>query len=174
MIVITITAVFNAVFPAPMETTPVPAALSPAESDFIEQLGLVAESGGLTRITGRVWALLIVSGKALAPADIARQLQVSRASVGTGLKTLESLDLITIRSRAGDRQSYFEMREHPYTAMMQSQVRRAAANTAMVRDALQAIRSPASRKGLQDLESFYTIVLEGHTAMLARLEALEE
>lgn len=148
-------------------------ALSSAETEFIEQLGLVAESGGLTRITGRVWALLIISGKPLAPSDIAHRLKVSRASVGTGLKALEALELLTIRSKAGDRQSYFAMREQPYTAMMQLHVRRAAANTATVRDALKKIKNPASRKGLQDLESFYSIVLEGHTTMLAQLKALQ-
>jgi DNA-binding transcriptional regulator GbsR (MarR family) len=151
----------------------VPGVLSLAETEFIEQLGLVAESGGLTRIAGRVWALLIISGKALAPGDIAQRLKVSRASVGTGLKALESLELLTIRSKAGDRQSYFEMREQPYTAMMRLHARRAAANTATVRDAMKKIKNPAARKGLQDLESFYTIVLEGHTTMLARLETLQ-
>jgi DNA-binding transcriptional regulator GbsR (MarR family) len=151
----------------------VPIALSQPEKDFIEQLGLVAETGGLTRITGRVWALLIVSGKALAPADIAQHLKVSRASVGTSLKFLESLELLNIVSKPGDRQSYFEMRKQPYTAMMRLQAKRAVANAAMVRNALDSIKNPASRKGLQDLESFYSIVLDGHTSMLARLEALQ-
>jgi DNA-binding transcriptional regulator GbsR (MarR family) len=151
----------------------VSASLSQAQRDFIEQLGLIAETGGLTRITGRVWALLIVSGRALAPGDIAEQLQVSRASVGTGLKVLEAMELLAIRSKAGDRQSYFEMREHPYTAMMQMQVRRAAANASLVRNALETIKTPASRKGLKDLESFYTIVQEGHASMLSKLEELQ-
>jgi DNA-binding transcriptional regulator GbsR (MarR family) len=147
-----------------------PGTLSPAESDFVEQLGLVAESAGLTRITGRIWALLIVSEEALAPAEIATLLQVSRASISVGLKTLESLELLHTRTRPGDRQSYFEMREQPYTAMMQLQGRRAAANLAMVRGALDRITKPSARKGLQDLEFFYATVLEGHAGMLAKLE----
>lgn len=147
-----------------------PSPLSPAEIDFIEQLGHQAESAGLTRITGRIWGLLVVSAEALAPAEIATLLQVSRASISVGLKTLESLELLHTRTRPGDRQSYFEMREHPYTAMMQLQGRRAAANLALVRGALDKITTPAARKGLQDLESFYAIMLEGHAAMLAKLE----
>jgi DNA-binding transcriptional regulator GbsR (MarR family) len=147
-----------------------PISLSQAESDFVEQLGLVAESGGLTRITGRIWALLIVSEEALAPAEIATLLQVSRASVSMGLKALESLELLNTRTRPGERQSFFEMREQPYTAMMRLQGRRAAANVALVRGALEKIDKPSAQKGLQDLQSFYTIVLEGHASMLAKLE----
>lgn len=150
-----------------------PNVISKPERDFIEQLGLVAESGGLTRITGRVWALLIISGKGLSPGEIAKQLKVSRASVGAGLKVLESLELVAIRSRTGDRQSYFEMREHPYTAMMRVQARRAVANAVMVRNALDTIKNTAARKSLQDLESFYAIVLDGHSSMLEQLEALQ-
>jgi DNA-binding transcriptional regulator GbsR (MarR family) len=147
-----------------------PFQLSQAETEFIDQLGLLAESGGLTRITGRIWALLIVSGEALAPAEIAELLQVSRASVGTGLKMLESLELLATRTRAGERQSYFELREKPYAAMMQAQTKRAAANIAVVQKAVDKIRRPAARRGLQDLESFYRIVLAGHLNMLAQLE----
>ena len=150
-----------------------PASRLQAESEFIEQLGFAAESSGLTRITGRVWALLIVSGKALAPGEIAERLEVSRASVGTGLKTLESLQLLNVRARAGDRQSYFELRDKPYAAMMQLYARRAAANAALARDALAKIKNPSSHKGLADLESFYAIVLEGHISMLEKLEELQ-
>ncbi|MGL4566708.1 MAG: GbsR/MarR family transcriptional regulator [Halioglobus sp.] len=147
-----------------------PSPLSPAELDFIEQLGHQAESAGLTRITGRIWGLLVVSEEAVAPAEIATLLQVSRASISVGLRTLDSLELLHARTRPGDRQSYFEMREHPYTAMMQLQGRRAAANLALVRSALGKITKPAARKGLQDLESFYAIMLEGHAGMIAKLE----
>ncbi|MDH4039698.1 MAG: hypothetical protein OEW92_04325 [Gammaproteobacteria bacterium] len=147
-----------------------PSPLSQAESDFVEQLGLAAESGGLTRITGRIWGLLIVSEDALAPAEIAELLQVSRASVSMGLKALESLELLHTRTRPGERQSYFEMREHPYAAMMQVGAKRAAANVALVRGALEKIEKPLARKGLRDLDKFYTIMLEGHADMLAKLE----
>ena len=147
-----------------------PAPLSEAEYDFIEQLGLAAEAGGLTRITARIWALLVISEEALAPAEMAALLQVSRASISMGLKALESLELLNIRTRPGDRQKYFEMREQPYTAMMQLQARRASTNLALVRAAMKKIEKPSAQKGLQDLEMFYNIVLEGHANMLTRLE----
>jgi len=148
----------------------VPVTLSEAETDCIEQLGLVAETGGLTRITGRIWALLIVSAEALAPAEIAELLQVSRASVSTSLKMLESLEFLNIRTRAGERQSYYEMRDSPYKAMMQAQARRTANNVAVVRRVLDQIEKPGARKGLQELETFYTVMLEGFGCMLEQLE----
>jgi len=157
--------------PAIFPEQAMPHTLSQAESNFIEQLGLVADTDGLTRITGRIWGLLIVSGQALAPAEIARLLQVSRASVSMGLKMLESLELLNTRTRAGERQSYYEIREQPYTAMMKAQAKRAAAHAAVVHKAIEQIDNPGARKGLQDLEAFYSIVLEGHARMLAQLEA---
>jgi DNA-binding transcriptional regulator GbsR (MarR family) len=144
--------------------------LSQAEADFIDQLGLVAETGGLTRITGRIWALLIVSEHPLAPAEIADLLQVSRASVSSGLKMLESLEFLNVRTRAGERQSYYEMRDSPYQAMMQTQARRTAANIAVVRRLLSQIDNPGARKGLRELELFYSIMLDGFDTMLARLQ----
>lgn len=150
------------------------ATLTNAETDFIERLGLIAESGGLTRISGRIWGLLVVSGKALAPIEIAQMLQVSRASVSMGIKTLSTLEVVEPKTKAGMRHTYFAIREHPYISMLQALVKRANADTAMVRNAMAAIQRPEARKRLKDLATFYSIMGAGYQSMLEQLEALRD
>lgn len=143
-----------------------------AENDFIDRLGLIAEAGGLTRISGRIWGLLLIAGKALAPAEIAEALQISRASVSMNLKTLSILEVIEPKTKAGDRQTFFAMREHPYISMLQALTKRANTDAGVVRNALAAIQRPEAHRRLQDLATFYEIMEEGYRSMLQRLEAL--
>ncbi|CAH1194506.1 conserved hypothetical protein [Candidatus Nitrotoga sp. BS] len=147
--------------------------LTNEENDFIDRLGLIAESGGLTRISGRIWGLLIVTGKAHAPIEIAEILQISRASISMALKTLQTLELVELKTKAGTRHTYFAMREHPYVSMLQAHSKQAKANTTVVTNAMKAIQRPEARKRLEDLETFYKIMDEGYLSMLSRLEQLE-
>jgi len=147
--------------------------LSKQELDFIDRLGLIAESGGLTRVTGRIWGLLIVSDHPLAPAEIAETLAVSRASVSMSIKVLETFDLLEESTRPGDRQTYYSLREHPYLAMIETQAKKIAAQAALVQNALQEIDRPEARRRLRDLANFYEIVEEGHRTMLKEIEALK-
>ena len=89
--------------------------LSEAETDFIERMGINAEADGQARITGRIWALLMVVARDLTSAEIADTLMVSRGSVSINLRLLESLKIIERRSKPGKRETYFGMCEHPYT-----------------------------------------------------------
>lgn len=132
----------------------------------------MAEADGLTRITGRMWGLLVVSGKALAPAQIASALRISRASVSLNMKALETFDLVELQTRPGDRQKYYAMRAHPYTAMIEALARRTAASGAMVRAALKNIERPQARRRLKDLCKFYEIMESGYQAMRKDAETL--
>ena len=143
--------------------------LSAQESEFIDQLGQVAESGGMTRITGWIWGLLVICGEALAPAEIARILQISRASVSSSIRILEAQDLLVITTRPGDRQRYFAMREQPYRSMVQQHAKRAAAHIDVVQRALKQIDRPEARQRLRDLDRFYKVMQSGYASMLAEL-----
>jgi DNA-binding transcriptional regulator GbsR (MarR family) len=146
--------------------------LTEAERDFVDKLGLQAEQGGMTRATGRIWGLLIVFGEALPPGEIAETLQISRASVSVGLKLLEQFDLLEIRAKPGDRQTYYQIRKHPYSAMIQSLIKQSVGHVAMVRAAQKAIGKTASHDRIDDLAQFYEIMQEGYQVMLDRMDAL--
>ena len=55
---------------------------------FIERMGMAFETDGATRIMGRIFGLLLLSGKPVALDEIAESLGVSRASVSTDARKL--------------------------------------------------------------------------------------
>ncbi len=146
-----------------------PLTLSAQETEFIDQLGQVAEAGGMTRITGRIWGLLVICGEPVAPAEIAQLLQVSRASVSSSIRILEAQDLLAISTRPGDRQRYFAMREQPYRSMIQQHAKRVADHIDVVERALKQIDRPEARERLRDLDRFYKVMHAGYAGMLAEL-----
>lgn len=146
--------------------------LSAAERIFIDKLGLSAEQGGLTRVTGRIWGLLVVVGDPMPPATIAATLEISRGGVSGGLKTLEQFDLLEQSTKPGDRQTYFAMRAHPYSAMILALKKQTFTQAAMVRNAQAEIGTTSTNDRLEDLASFYEIMEEGYQVMLDRMAAL--
>ncbi len=140
--------------------------LTEAEVDFTERMGINAEADGQARITGRIWALLMVLARDLTSAEIADTLMVSRGSVSTNLRMLENLKIIERRSRPGEREIYFGMCPHPYSALIEQFIERFANHRRMVETAAERIDRNAGRENLANLSRFYEILEQGHRAML--------
>lgn len=85
---------------------------------FIEQLGRLAQGEGLSRTAGRMMALLIVAGTPLAIDDFAGRLKVSRASVSTNSRLLQSLSIAQLVSQPGDRRDYLRISGDPSSALL--------------------------------------------------------
>jgi len=85
---------------------------------FIEQLGRLAEGEGLSRTAGRMMALLIVAGRPLEIDDFARRLKVSRASVSTNGRVLQSLKIAERVSQSGSRRDYLRISGDPSRALL--------------------------------------------------------
>ena len=84
-----------------------PDAAETARADFIEKIGVIAQTEGLPRIAGRVLAMLLYDGERVSFGQLAEALQVSRGSVSSSVRMLESQQLIKRVAKAGDRQDYF-------------------------------------------------------------------
>lgn len=82
--------------------------LHPAAVEFIEQLSLIAETDGLPRIAGRIVGFLFIRQEPVSFDEIAERLQVSRGSVSTNTRLLESRGVIRRVSRIGERKDLFE------------------------------------------------------------------
>src|SRR5690349_5908934 len=76
---------------------------------FIEQMGLSAETGGLPRIAGRLFGLLLLSPGPRSLDEIAAALGVSKGSVSTDARLLLRHGWLRRVSRPGDRRDYYEM-----------------------------------------------------------------
>ncbi|RBP50637.1 GbsR/MarR family transcriptional regulator [Arenicella xantha] len=89
------------------------------EVEFIEYTGLAMQADGLPKIAGRIFGLLIISDDLLSFSSIAETLQVSRGSVSTNTRLLESLGIARRVSLMGERQDYFRLPDNPYSSLIE-------------------------------------------------------
>ncbi|HSV85350.1 MAG TPA: MarR family transcriptional regulator [Levilinea sp.] len=80
---------------------------SPGISQFIENMGLHYQQYGLSRISGRILGLLLVTPQPISSEEMAEALQVSRSSISTNLRTLLLTGLIEKVSLPGNRVDFF-------------------------------------------------------------------
>ena len=138
-------------------------AATTARADFIEKIGVIAQSEGLPRIAGRVLAMLLYDGERVSFGQLADALQVSRGSVSSSVRMLESQQLIKRVAKPGDRQDYFQVVENAFANMVEAaatRVRRAASD---IEESLKVI--PASETGprarVADYAAYYRAMGEG-------------
>lgn len=135
----------------------------PAVERFIERLGVASQAEGLPRIAGRVLAYLLVSGRPCGFDELARGLRISRASVSTNTRLLESLGVVERVTRPGARGDFYELGEDPFGRLVQRAVRRLHRMKQLLADARQSF--PASQAAaaarLAEMEAFYDLQI-GH------------
>ena len=128
--------------------------LTHLRSEFIEKIGLIAQTDGLPRIAGRLLGLMIWDGETVSFSDLAHQLQVSRGSISTASRILEDRRLIKRVAKPGERQDYFQLSERPYASLL------AAIQVVMERaqeDIDQTLEQiPESEAGVRDRVSAYS------------------
>ena len=133
-----------------------------AVTAFIEQMGLVSESNGLSRIAGRMIGYLLVDDRAHSLDDIAGRLQVSKGSVSTNARLLEQHGIIERESVPGDRRDYYRIGDRPW-ANMQAMLRRRLMRTLRaVESGLDEIPTDLAdtRRRLESWHRFYSFLLE--------------
>lgn len=141
--------------------------------DFVERLGLVTQADGLPRIAGRIMGLMVIYGGPFSFTDLAEKLQISRASVSTNTRLLESLGVIERTTVPGERQDYFKIRPHPYSPLMQGYVermRRARDMVGSTQDELPEEFGEAHER-LQDLNEFYETMIDSFEKVVEKWDA---
>lgn len=124
-----------------------------ARTDFIEKIGVIAQSEGLPRIAGRVLAMLLYDGERVSFGQLADALQVSRGSVSSSVRMLESQQLIKRVAIAGDRQDYFQMVDNAFANMVEAAATRARRAAADIEESLRDI--PTSEHGPRERVAGY-------------------
>ena len=78
------------------------------ESAFVEEMGQVLASYGMTPMAGRMWGwLLLCDPPEQTAAEIAEALQASRGAISGTARILSSAGFIRRSTRRGDRREYF-------------------------------------------------------------------
>lgn len=129
---------------------------------FIERMGVVAEEEGIPRICGRLLGLMLLEGGPLGFDDVAERLQVSRSSVSTNARLLETRGIIERTGLPGDRHTYYRLAEDPYGQMLATTLRRKRRMTRVVIEALDALPPDDvdARGRLERMRRFHEIVIQ--------------
>ncbi|HET7321626.1 MAG TPA: MarR family transcriptional regulator [Longimicrobiaceae bacterium] len=137
--------------------------------DFVERIGLMMESEGLPRISGRIFGFLMVNEGAYSLDEIARELQVSKASVSTNARQLEEHKFLERISEPGDRRDYYRMRPDAWTQILREAQRRWELFQVLFREGRESLPAEMEmgRERLAEAERF-------HALMLARVDCLLE
>ncbi len=89
--------------------------LSAAESRAIERLGNRFAQTGLSRMSARIFAALVISDEgALTAAELCRRLGISSGTVSTSVQYLAGLGLITRENVPGSRRDLYRVLDDPW------------------------------------------------------------
>ena len=134
-----------------------------ARADFTEKIGVIAQTEGLPRIAGRILAMLLYDGERVSFRQLADALQVSRGSISSSVRILESQQLIKRVAKPGDRQDYFQVVDNAFANMVEASASRARRAAADIEESLKVI--PASEMGprarVADYAAYYSAMAEG-------------
>jgi DNA-binding transcriptional regulator GbsR (MarR family) len=137
---------------------------------FIEQVGRLVEGEGLPRTAGRMMGLMIVSGTPLGIDEISRRLKVSRASVSTNSRLLQSLAIAQLVSEPGNRRDYLQIRGDSCSSLLTLGVQRMQSMRAAIRKMRLAMRRGqfgTTHARLKRMERFYDTAIEQVHGVLA-------
>ena len=83
--------------------------LDPADEEFVERVGRFYERDGAARTGGRMLGLLLLAPREMSIDEIADRLKVSRASVSTNARQLETYRVVERVSHMGDRRDFYRI-----------------------------------------------------------------
>jgi hypothetical protein len=143
-------------------------------SEFVEQLGLLAEQSGMPRMAGRVlgW-LLICDAPRQSFGELVDALQASKGSISTMTRLLVELGLIERVSFSGDRRDYFELAPHAWSRFLRQRVAIIGRFRDLAQRGLPLLRheAPRRRERLQGMLELYAWWERESSIMLERWEA---
>ncbi len=79
-----------------------------AKEEFIQTWGALGTSWGINKTMAQIFALLMISTKPLTVEEIMEELSISRGNTSMNLRTLIDWDLVSKKTKKGERKEYFE------------------------------------------------------------------
>lgn len=128
---------------------------------FVEEVALVFEDIGLTRMAGRILGWLLISNPPNQSADeLAEALQASRGSISTMTRLLIQLDLIERTGFPGDRRDYFRIKPDLWAQLLQARMSQLTDLHQLAEDGLELMSAEPLelRQRLQDMHDLYSYV----------------
>lgn len=153
-----------------LEPAPCPDRTTPRDQ-FVVLMEDIARQDGMSPIAGRILGYLMMSDTAVAFADLAKALSISRGSVSENTNFLEELGLIARCRIDGDRRDHFRYRDDAGEALIARQRRR----TIEIVGALDAMRrrndlGALQRQRITFMSAFFKMTLAASEEMLAGMQ----
>lgn len=125
---------------------------------FVEEMGVLFDQSGATRMSGRVFGrLLVCEPEHQSPAQLADYLLASRGAISMTLQQLQTALLVERVAVPGERSQFFRVRSGGWSNILRA---RMAALAVMRETAARGLavledKPPEVRKRLQDFHDFY-------------------
>ena len=135
--------------------------MTEGESAFVEEMGQVLASYGMTPMAGRMWGwLLICEPPEQTAAEIADALQARRGAISGTARILATAGMIKRSTRRGDRREYFSAPPETFDSFLEGAGRIYRRFREMAERGLEAIadRPASSRARLQELRDVFAFV----------------
>lgn len=131
------------------------------ESRFIERVGQHFESEGMSRIGGRILGYLLLQKEQRSLDEIAEALQVSKASVSSNTRFLESYGLLERVTLPGDRRDYYALGDM-HQRMLDRRVKSLQALVQLLSEGCSTEhgRDPLVQRRLADMRQFFAHMIE--------------
>jgi len=142
-----------------------------AADEFVERMAVAMEADGLSRIAGRIFALLLLSEAAISLDVIAESTGASKASASVNTRVLEQRGLIERVSLQGDRRDYYRSVSNLFVRTMEQRLAKWQRFHEIMNDGIERLDvSPTIRGRLKNFETEYESVREVLTAALQRCQ----
>lgn len=115
---------------------------------FVEKAGVVLETTGLTRLSGRLlgW-LLICSPREQSAEDLVTALRASTGGISTQARALIRYGFIERIGLTGDRRTYYRLKDHAFEAAFVEQTQAMSMVRALADEGLDLLRAAPGKSG---------------------------
>ncbi|QNP49231.1 GbsR/MarR family transcriptional regulator [Diaphorobacter aerolatus] len=139
---------------------------------FIERNAMQAENSGLSRIAGRLIAVLLLDGGPISFSDLAERVQASRGSVSTNTRLLERLGVIERVAVRGERQDFFQLQANPFAMSLEQSIQECLRFSGYVEELLATCDlTDDAVERLLEAQHFHRVTAEAMQAMLVKLDS---
>ena len=146
--------------------------LPPVAERFIEDFGLSLASQGFSRTAGRLLGLILMLDDGGDLESLAAHLRVSRASVSTNSRLLESIGAIERHSVPGRRRMVYRAARTPQDRALEAMAWRMRRTLDVVREARRELprHMQAANERLKRVEDYYERIIAATDAVRRTLE----
>jgi DNA-binding transcriptional regulator GbsR (MarR family) len=130
-----------------------------ADVRFVERMGQILESDGLTRIAGRIFGHLLLMSEPQSLEDLARALQASKGSISQDTRLLERLGALERVTRAGDRRVFYQIGDRMMVRMVALRLERFEQLRQAMAEGMKGTSDEKVRARLNDFVDFHDHLL---------------